>query len=123
MKQQANTLNKLIQQIRISPKYQTWRNKVLKQYYPSGRIPRNIQVHHKTRVKNILKKHGITTLKEALNCSELWDIENGVAITRGEHYIISLLERYKHASPAFTQLLHAQAQRLTKTNQKTEHND
>lgn len=96
----------LLYAIRECQKYKEWREAVLKLRVVSyPKIPKNIQVHHLTRVVDIIRKYHLVTYEEALNCVELWDVNNGVVITRGEHYIISMMERHKKTSPAFLQLI------------------
>ncbi len=96
----------LMRQIRESEHYKQWRSDVLKlrvSTYP--KVPKNIQVHHRKPFQTILTDNNITTLQEALQCTELWDVNNGYTLTSGEHYIISQMEHHKHLSPTFLMLL------------------
>jgi hypothetical protein len=68
-------------------------------------LPLNIQVHHKKRVVDIIREFNLQTFEDALNCSALWDIENGVVLTKGEHFIISCLERHKKISKGLLEFL------------------
>lgn len=38
----------------------------------------NLQPHHLKSFSNILKEYKIGTLEEAINCKELWDVNNGI---------------------------------------------
>jgi hypothetical protein len=44
-----------------------------------------IQAHHIVYLNKILKKYNIKTLKEAEECEELWDINNGITILKKSH--------------------------------------
>ena len=95
-------LKKLCGQIRRSPKYLEWKQKVLSRDDLNLKSP---NVHHRKSFKTILKDNNIQTLEEAKRCSELWDINNGITIGKGEHRIISLLERIKTITPGFRIIL------------------
>ena len=45
--------------------------------YNKGRI---LQAHHIKPFTEILVKYNIKTLEEALDCEELWDINNGITL-------------------------------------------
>jgi len=45
-----------------------------------GRRDGRINPHHIITLSSLLVKHRITTLEEALECKELWDISNGVTL-------------------------------------------
>ena len=93
---------KLCGQIRRSNKYISWKKKVLRRDNLKVKFP---NVHHKKSFKSILINNNIKTIKDANKCKELWDINNGITISRGEHRIITLLERIKNISPGFLQIL------------------
>lgn len=89
---------KLCGQIRRSPEYLEWKQKILDRDHLNLKSP---NVHHRKPFNKILKDNHITTLEEAKKCQELWDTENGRVISKGEHRILSLLERMKSATPGF----------------------
>lgn len=96
----------LIRQIREDPRYIQWREDVLKLRVPTyPKVPKNIQVHHRVPLKVIVEENNIATLNQALQCPNVWDVNNGYALTQGEHYIISQMEHHKNFSPAFLTLL------------------
>ena len=98
--------NPLLYEIRNCKKYKEWREAVLKKHLPSyPRIPKNTQVHHMKKVTDIIKDNNIKTLEDALACEELWNIDNGVPLSKGDHFLISRLERRKHISAGFIRLL------------------
>lgn len=74
--------------------------------FPNG-VPKGLKVnvHHMKPLSTILKENNITTVEQAMECDAVWDLDNGVAITKGEHYLISLMERYKRNSKGFFVLL------------------
>jgi hypothetical protein len=39
-----------------------------------------LESHHIMEVATIIKKHNILNLKDAMNCKELWDINNGITL-------------------------------------------
>jgi hypothetical protein len=40
----------------------------------------NLRAHHLKTFQDIINLHGITTVEQARNCEELWDINNGVTL-------------------------------------------
>ncbi|HNW65789.1 MAG TPA: hypothetical protein PKO10_01090, partial [Aliarcobacter cryaerophilus] len=45
-----------------------------------GQYGGKLHAHHKKPFSIILKQNNITTIKEALNCKELWKKSNGVTL-------------------------------------------
>ena len=101
-KMKPKEFKKLQGQIRRSRKYLTWKKKVLRRDNLKLKSP---NVHHKKSFKRILKENNIRSLEDAYKCKELWDIKNGITISKGEHRIISLLERTKSSTPGFLEIL------------------
>jgi len=91
-------LKKLSGQIRRSKEYAEWKQKVMDRDDLSLKSP---NVHHRKPFKKILLDNGIQTLQQAKDCKELWDISNGRTIGKGEHRILSLLERISSITPGF----------------------
>jgi len=109
-KKQSSKLNyqrrRFEYEIRGLKEYKEWREEVLKRdilSYPN--IPKNIQVHHIKPFRKILNDNNIKNVEEAKNCKELWNVENGQALRKGEHYIITMLERKKYVSKGFIRFL------------------
>lgn len=78
----------ILYQIRGLPKYQTWRNAVLEQDCNICRICEtkdNLQVHHIKRLKELVQKHNIKTIETAIDCDELWNVENGITLCKKCH--------------------------------------
>lgn len=94
----------LIRKLRKHPKYLKWKKKILDRdgwtIYDKG-----IQVHHKKEISHILNDNNIKTIDQALSCSELWEIGNGITLKRGEHFILTKLKRYKYLTKGFVELL------------------
>ncbi len=93
---------KLFGQIRRSQEYLKWKQEVLER---DGLNLKSPNVHHLKPFKQILIENDIQTLADAKKCKELWDISNGRTITKGEHRILSLLERMKTITLGFKQFL------------------
>lgn len=95
-----------INKIRKMSEYAEWRNKILERdvkTYP--KLPNGIQVHHIKALTRIIHENNIKTLEDAKNCDELWDINNGCVLTKGEHMIITWLNRKKYVSEGFLDYL------------------
>lgn len=79
----------LMQAIRNMPEMQACRDEVLKRDdyrdYFSGIRGGDLHVHHIIPFSCILKKYNITTVEDALNCKELWDIKNMVTMSKINH--------------------------------------
>ena len=48
---------------------------------------KNIEIHHIISVKNIIKKFGIKSVNDAINCNLLWNINNGLTLCRRCHML------------------------------------
>ncbi len=100
---------KLCSQIRRCNKYKTWRQAVLDR---DKETLKDLQVHHKDPFRDIILRNNIFSVEDTEKCKELWDIDKGITITKGEHRILSLIERYKYHTkgffPAMEQLLEEQ---------------
>lgn len=93
---------KLCGQIRRSKEYLEWKNKILLRDNLNLKSP---NIHHKKSFNTILIENNIQTQADAKECKELWDLDNGITISKGEHRIVSLLERMKYNTPGFLQIL------------------
>lgn len=91
-------LNRLCLKIRQCNKYKAWRQSVLDR---DGETLKDLQVHHKDPFRDIISRNNILSVENAENCEELWNIDNGITITKGEHRILSLIERYKYHTSGF----------------------
>ena len=91
-------LNKLCLKIRQCDKYKDWRQSVLDR---DKEVLKNLQVHHKESFRDIILRNNIASVEDAEKCKELWKISNGITITKGEHNVISLIERYKYHTKGF----------------------
>lgn len=80
----------LHQTIRRCFEYRQWRDDVYTRdnfacQECGDAIGGNLRAHHKIEFADILERHEILTLKEALNCEELWNINNGVTLCEDCH--------------------------------------
>ena len=68
--------------LRCRKKYRDWVKKVIKlnPKYKCGNFGDCLEAHHKIKLINILYKNDIKTVEEALNCKEIWDLDNGLSI-------------------------------------------
>jgi len=92
----------LLRKIRGMKEYKEWRSAVIKRDKPGFMY---VNVHHLKGIDKIIKENGIWTVDDARKCEELWDVSNGVAIRKGEHQIITLIERMKLHSKGFIDFL------------------
>ena len=74
--------------IRDIPEYIKWRTDIFirddRKCVKCGN-KKDIIVHHIKSLREILIKYNITTLKQALNCKELWDLNNGQTLCNDCH--------------------------------------
>jgi len=91
-------LKKLCAGIRRSDKYKEWRQSVLDR---DNETLKNLQVHHKDPFRDIIIRNNIKSISDAEKCDELWNVDNGITITKGEHRILSLVERYRYHTKGF----------------------
>jgi len=56
-----------------------------------GQRGEDLNAHHIKSFSSILQKYEITTLEEALECEELWNINNGVTLCKECHKKIHML--------------------------------
>ena len=83
--------------IRNTTEYLKWRISILKRDNFQCRIchtglkdKRNLrlEVHHLKRFKDIVIQNNITTIKGALECKELWNVDNGICVCSSCHKYI-----------------------------------
>ena len=80
--------------IRKSSKYKQWRVKIFERdnftcqncdvKSGDGKAV-YLEAHHKKEFCLIIEENKIKTLKEALNCNELWNLENGITLCKECH--------------------------------------
>ena len=78
-------ITKLNHLIRELDEYKQWRSDVFQRDNWTCRTckqkVRDIEAHHsKKKFITIIRENNITTIKEAINCRELWDIDNGITL-------------------------------------------
>lgn len=96
----------LRKQLRGLGEYKKWRKDVIKAFEDEGGIyKKGMQTHHFKPFGQIIIENNITTIEEARECEELWDVSNGVVLKKGEHFILSQLERMKYHSKDFFKML------------------
>ena len=79
----------LVSQIRESFKYSQWRSDIFTRdrftCQKCNKVGGVLHVHHVKPFIFILKFYRITTLEEALECEELWNIDNGITFCKDCH--------------------------------------
>ena len=80
----------LIGLIRSCNKMALWRNEVFRRdnyrdWFSGGVGNHNLEAHHHVPISRIIKKYQIKTLDDALECKEMWDINNGVTMFKTSH--------------------------------------
>ncbi len=75
-------LTSLVKQIRKTLKYKQWRTAVFTRdnftCQECGQNGGELNAHHIKEFSFILRENNITTIEQALACTELWDINNGI---------------------------------------------
>jgi len=79
----------LLLTIRHGFKYRQWRDDVFTRdeftCQECGQIGGKLNAHHIKSFSFVLQKYEITTLEEALECEELWNINNGIILCKECH--------------------------------------
>lgn len=105
-KKERAKLKFLIKKIRRTKKYRRWKDKCLRRDVKSyPKIPKGVQVHHRIELTTLIKDLKITSIREAIECLELWNLSLGISLKRGEHFIFTRLRRYKYLTKGFRELL------------------
>jgi len=88
----ARKTNKpLLEQIRDVTRSKTWRLSVFErdnflcQMPDCDKIERVLNAHHIKQKITIIQENNIKTLEQALQCKELWDINNGICLCQKCH--------------------------------------
>ena len=76
--------------LRMLPEMYEWRSEVMERddyrdRFTGIRGNGNLEVHHIIPFSQLLKDYNIKTIEDAINCKELWDIENGVTMFKDTH--------------------------------------
>lgn len=75
--------------IRTNFKSRQWRSDIFTRdnftCQECGQVGGKLRAHHRKDFSLILQKYEITTLEEALDCEELWNINNGVTLCKKCH--------------------------------------
>ena len=79
--------------IRGNAKYFTWRSDIFKRdnytcQLCGSKKGGNFQAHHIIQISKMLQYYEIITLKEALECEALWNINNGITLCKKCHKIL-----------------------------------
>ena len=85
----TNGKTPLITRIRSSRRMEKWRKAVFmrdnfidQKYKQKGDF---LNAHHIITFSELLRKHNIQTLEQSKNCMELWDISNGITLSKKSH--------------------------------------
>ena len=82
--------SQLDEAIRALPEMYIWRYNVMKRddfrdCFTAIRGNHNLEAHHIKALSIIVQEYNIKTVQDALNCEELWDIDNGVTMFKDSH--------------------------------------
>jgi hypothetical protein len=82
----------LIMKIRNSNQYVEWRERIFKRDNYMCLICKdstggNLNAHHRIRLSTVIHKHRIMTFEQALSCSDIWNLSNGITICEHCHSI------------------------------------
>lgn len=100
--------NSFLDKIRRSQRYLDWKHAVLKRDVKSyPKVAKNIQVHHIKSFESIVRENNINTIKQAMACKALWDVNNGIALLKSEHMIITWMNRTRKHSNGFIMFVRA----------------
>lgn len=83
-------VSELDKAIRELPEMYIWKYNVMKRddfrdCFTGIRGNHNLEVHHIKPLSIIIQEYNIKTIEDALNCKELWDIDNGVTMFKESH--------------------------------------
>ena len=93
----SSSPSSLFLKIRNTTEYLKWRISILKRDNFQCRIchislkdKRNLrlEVHHLKRFRDIIIQNNITTIKQALECQDLWNVDNGICVCSTCHKYI-----------------------------------
>lgn len=86
--------------IRTSFKYRQWRSDVFTGQdftcQDCGIRGGDLEAHHIKSFSDIIKENNIKTLEQALNCEELWNINNGQTLCKNCHDKTKVGRRLSH---------------------------
>lgn len=83
-------ISSLTEKIRHSLRYKEWTRKVFQRDNYTCQKTKikskgNIVAHHIKGFAKIIEENNIKTLEQALSCQELWDINNGITLSKKAH--------------------------------------
>ena len=85
--------------IRATAKYRKWRKDIIERdnyvCQSCNKRKKLTQVHHKINFNKLIKENNITTIEEAINCKDLWDMDNGITMCRKCHNIYHKINFFK----------------------------
>ena len=82
-------ISALVARIRRSFRYRQWRSDVFtRDSFTCQECGRTVylEAHHIDRFIDIIERNKIKTLKQALECEELWNINNGITLCKDCHF-------------------------------------
>lgn len=84
-------ITKLVESIRKCFKYSYWRTEIYNrdnftcQMPGCNKINKSLNAHHIKPFRKIIEENKITTVEQALDCKELWDINMGITLCKKCH--------------------------------------
>ena len=83
-------INPFRKSLRNCFEYRQWRSDIFTRdnfiCQECGQIGNRLHAHHIKTFSSIIQKYEITTLREALECEELWNINNGITLCKECHW-------------------------------------
>ena len=67
------------------------------------KIEKSLHAHHIKKFSKIIKEFNIKILEDAINCKELWDINNGITLCKKCHEKVRQHE--KEYAPLFQEIV------------------
>lgn len=99
-------VTKLMDKIKVHYKYRQWRSDIFTRDNFTCQECRqrggNLEAHHLKRISDILQENFIKTIDNAINCEEIWNINNGQTLCRDCHKKTDNFGNKKNVKPVIS---------------------